>query len=1101
MINKKYIENLFHVFLSGSDVNADNIIFIRGCSDYIKDYNCVYDMTEDSYKEGLYCHEFANDVIKTPYEPFFDAVRFFYNKFFYGKLSVDEFLEACDVYYLHREVFSTFINERHIKRSEIIIYSEIPFERKKFIDDIMSCLKYISEHCNVLFVLSNAQYAALGTLNVLERIIDDNSLSNVKFVIVYDELKFSQIESFEKDFMKLVHNADSKSILYDFESTKIRENEDYYSTFLASKKEFDRYIIELENLLQTLSIEDLEYYVRRIYNKLIEEKIDIPEDKKFRFYITASLCYLYKGDCNQAVVMCENMQNCLEKSENPKYEYIYNYILGQIHMTLSQIENSIKYALKCRDIGIRYNDEQMLFYEEILYQSAQFSGFRNVFLVDFSKIQVNKQIINKLREHKFYNTLSYYLIFGYDNDEESVRSLANGKISDTFKEAHELINMIGNTELLLSAYSKYIVILTEHGYPKTVKGLDDAKRKILQSTKGKNRLRLAHLYMGVGYNRMVGEDYDEANENFLKAIDILIELKKPEKVAEALYNMSQNSICAKDYKTCLRCMSTVFQILDNLNLETIQICSSIKLYAFMCIAYYKMGNAYRCLRYLNQMDILIYEYLDEEDAEQIDFSRDNEVLFLYFLIKAIFAKQEENLDLSLIYFKKAKAYFEGYSEVMFYAITFFISEYYDLLIELGEKDSADLLIDKAYDYCMMKGYEEKAEVFEAKKKNIEVEKCQIKNHLSSEKHEMIIHLSEYGGMEKQISAQKRDIRFLSSWQELLNHNDVKKETIISNAMSYLRDNFNLGGMAYIKYQDKTFKMMYKTYEVENDICMEIVDLFWVIKREFVINRTEKLFTKYEDFLRLLNCDDAFTIIGIPVYNENGLMAIFVGTFGTRKHDHTLLNEDDLAVIKTAIIQLNNAIDRYDDRESIISINSKLNELAVTDNLTGLFNRQGMAKAMEEMSSENVETAILYIDLDNFKYYNDNFGHDVGDIILKEFAKLFKKVAKEKGFAIRYGGDEFLIILKDTNIDVAKKTADDIYEYIHTKFMGIIRENIGMDIEIPKEKYISCSMGIMSSVDSSIENLEIALKKADEALYYMKRKSKGNYIVWDDMKNI
>jgi diguanylate cyclase (GGDEF)-like protein len=74
------------------------------------------------------------------------------------------------------------------------------------------------------------------------------------------------------------------------------------------------------------------------------------------------------------------------------------------------------------------------------------------------------------------------------------------------------------------------------------------------------------------------------------------------------------------------------------------------------------------------------------------------------------------------------------------------------------------------------------------------------------------------------------------------------------------------------------------------------------------------------------------------------------------------------------------------------MNDKLSYVALMDNLTGLYNRQGLQHNMDNMSEEtDMFNVILYIDLDNFKYYNDNFGHEIGDLILVSFANMIKEI--------------------------------------------------------------------------------------------------------------
>lgn len=91
------------------------------------------------------------------------------------------------------------------------------------------------------------------------------------------------------------------------------------------------------------------------------------------------------------------------------------------------------------------------------------------------------------------------------------------------------------------------------------------------------------------------------------------------------------------------------------------------------------------------------------------------------------------------------------------------------------------------------------------------------------------------------------------------------------------------------------------------------------------------------------------------------------------------------------MQILDAVERLNAKIEIKAINAKLQKSSVTDLLTGLLNRQGFAKKLEDFSDystkqnfEEQETTILYIDLDNFKYCNDTFGHDIGDLMLKSF---------------------------------------------------------------------------------------------------------------------
>lgn len=85
---------------------------------------------------------------------------------------------------------------------------------------------------------------------------------------------------------------------------------------------------------------------------------------------------------------------------------------------------------------------------------------------------------------------------------------------------------------------------------------------------------------------------------------------------------------------------------------------------------------------------------------------------------------------------------------------------------------------------------------------------------------------------------------------------------------------------------------------------------------------------------------------------------------------------------------------------------------------------------------------MFIDLDNFKHYNDTYGHDVGDFVLIKMADIFTEVCGKDGFVCRYGGDEFLIFLYTDDRDIFKEKAERIYQIIDEAdgFSAEISEN-------------------------------------------------------------
>ena len=115
----------------------------------------------------------------------------------------------------------------------------------------------------------------------------------------------------------------------------------------------------------------------------------------------------------------------------------------------------------------------------------------------------------------------------------------------------------------------------------------------------------------------------------------------------------------------------------------------------------------------------------------------------------------------------------------------------------------------------------------------------------------------------------------------------------------------------------------------------------------------------------------------------------------------------------------------------LRLRETLRDQSIRDPLTGLFNRRFMEESLErEMQRavrKNHPVSVLFIDLDHFKRFNDTFGHDAGDLVLRSIADLFRRVFRVDDVICRYGGEEFGIILPESSAENAVKRANALRE--------------------------------------------------------------------------
>lgn len=161
--------------------------------------------------------------------------------------------------------------------------------------------------------------------------------------------------------------------------------------------------------------------------------------------------------------------------------------------------------------------------------------------------------------------------------------------------------------------------------------------------------------------------------------------------------------------------------------------------------------------------------------------------------------------------------------------------------------------------------------------------------------------------------------------------------------------------------------------------------------------------------------------------------------------------------------------------------------ASNDALTQLFNRETFIKsltaAIEESAAKKSLDAMMFIDLDDFKFFNDEYGHACGDEVLKFVADTLKEISFERGFAGRFGGDEFVICL--TNLTLYGDSGKIAQEIIDILGNGFISESTGLKLNV------HCSIGIAFLRESG-KNSEEIIAAADEAMYNIKKHGKSAY---------
>lgn len=162
-------------------------------------------------------------------------------------------------------------------------------------------------------------------------------------------------------------------------------------------------------------------------------------------------------------------------------------------------------------------------------------------------------------------------------------------------------------------------------------------------------------------------------------------------------------------------------------------------------------------------------------------------------------------------------------------------------------------------------------------------------------------------------------------------------------------------------------------------------------------------------------------------------------------------------------------------------NAILEKLASIDPLTGLYNRRSMDVFLNQALKSNSGFSLVMCDIDDFKKVNDTYGHDFGDVVLKEVAQITTQQVKSNGYVCRWGGEEILILVNSSAKENVKHIAENI------------RRNVANHVFELNNRWIHCTLTLGISVYKDGDTVEETITNADYNLYHGKRNGKNRVV--------
>ena len=241
-----------------------------------------------------------------------------------------------------------------------------------------------------------------------------------------------------------------------------------------------------------------------------------------------------------------------------------------------------------------------------------------------------------------------------------------------------------------------------------------------------------------------------------------------------------------------------------------------------------------------------------------------------------------------------------------------------------------------------------------------------------------------------------------------------------------------------------------------------------------------------DEIKRLRPETLVVIMSAYVSIDSAIAALKAGAY-----DYLIKPFEDLELIVSVVRRAMENIALIKERNSLVvhlkksnkalkELSRRFRDLAIRDGLTGLYNHGYLLDALAGEVSRAMRydrpLSVIFLDVDHFKQYNDQFGHQRGDMVLKQVSQILKDEIRKTDIAARYGGEEFVLVLPETSKQDAFVVAE--------KVRKAVQESIANDVADEGPTTVTISAGVASYMEDGTDATEL-IAKADAAVYTAK----------------
>ena len=931
-------------------------------------------------------------------------------------------------------------------RQDIVIIDELKYERQ----ELMRTLENLYlDVCTGIHVVYNAHLMSREAIDFVNRL--EEIKPNIKFIFIFDSTVVRFDKSFISDFIEAKQLNSNFLNIY---TNQVVPAEKKVKITVPKAKELINHIRNVTAFLLSDNTEKICTLVNKYFDFL-----HVTERKKRELYFYIGYGYYSCGDTDQA---CLYLSKAIEAKRNDELSVNAMFFLSKAFYIKKMNTAAFRYASLVQQ-KMENNPDSKLYALSLMMQ--YFASDRSDSEYLKSKYHEATRLLRQAGLLNNYVNTVLNVPMPSINDSTQLHQEIHPMIFDCYYAVSRLRNKQG-----LSDVCNWLgIVYSREGNKEEATKMYNECSQIRQEIG--DILNIVRVRNSLSYEALIVADYKKSYDLLNEYSERFVEIDNYRTIINSLRNMALPLMYTRHFDEAGKILSVMTQFMNMFDFE------------------YKSINSF--LPELN--DILIYRSIVELSRSEYSHVQVNlySILnngkyispavrpLLNFLEAAIFLKDGNYVDALDLFDEGMKIDME-LGERNLHLVTFCFYEFAILLKKFGRDADSQKYLEKGFEIAKENNF-----VYYTKGKDqANIIDYLIKGEKFGQFHVNLEDLKKNALAERlknQIHSRVLSSQFLNMVTcAAIETKDLKH--YLQKVLPYVLDYAMADGIYLANKVSGKWKIIASSVQEETKL---ISAKNW--------GQYDSSAYYFEAGRVFYDARDKIYYCNISKYNYEAGIVIVPGAQGS-------IGSDLLGVLSIAFNYIQAQLVLYGQKAHLI-------QESVYDVLTTLKNRRALSDYMVEQRDKIKEVSIQYtvgfIDLDNFKYFNDTFGHQAGDIMLKRFAEMMKRVYRNGDFLCRYGGDEFVVLIPAATCEEAASTAKRLYRELKEEqyFIPALEDLMEKRLDIPEQYHLGFSMGICSNFDiEDRSNLREVMKNADDALYYSKKHGKGRVILWKEIKD-